>query len=338
MSKALQHVVDALSSEELQVAIDQDTRGSTGSVTIDHVILDKIARADAVVCDLTIVGWPDARDKPQSKGLPNPNVMFEAGYAFATVGPERVVLVKHNEPAGELPFDVRQRRRIDFDTVAELKIALAAAVAGIIGLGSPVPGTAEQRATIVRLLADRGSDARSRLSVELDLLATEPNDMWRRLAAYFRGSAPQNWKREWHYGSNPGQALRSDLRIALLPSSRADERDRALDNVSRYLAGVERLDRCRALVSEIGDWAPRPNYASGGHYTNAAKLQAGRDWLQKATELGFDTTRAREAWTEMQSRESRNRIAAVKEYAQEVHALNTQIENTDPCGVPGSLP
>jgi len=94
------------SGEAVVINIDRDTRGVGGSPSIPETILQKIRNADVFVWDATLVGrFP--------KPTPNPNVLFELGYAFALMGDGRLVGVL-NEAAGSgpknLPFDLQQRR------------------------------------------------------------------------------------------------------------------------------------------------------------------------------------------------------------------------------------
>jgi hypothetical protein len=98
--------------KELQVAnprldpcLDRDTANVPGSPDISATILDKINNCHIFVCDVSII-------QKEKRPTPNPNVLFELGYAVKRMGWDRVICVA-NSHFGEveaLPFDVRQRR------------------------------------------------------------------------------------------------------------------------------------------------------------------------------------------------------------------------------------
>jgi hypothetical protein len=88
------------------IEVDRDSQGVGGSPTLADVILTKIEASDVFVWDATIVS-------DGARPAPNPNVLFEAGYAYAALGGGRIIGV-FNDANGrrpdELPFDLRHRR------------------------------------------------------------------------------------------------------------------------------------------------------------------------------------------------------------------------------------
>lgn len=93
-----------LSTANLRVTLDEATRGEPGSPDIPSTILAKIDAADIFVCDVTpINGTPIPK-------LPNPNVVFELGYAVSRLGWGRVIML-FNENFGKFPDDMP----FDFD-------------------------------------------------------------------------------------------------------------------------------------------------------------------------------------------------------------------------------
>ncbi|MGI4736635.1 MAG: hypothetical protein ACRYG7_15790 [Janthinobacterium lividum] len=98
--------------------LDEATRGTSGSPNIPQTIFSKIEACDAFVCDLTTVATTAG-----GKAVANPNVLVELGYAIATVGWERIVLL-FNEHHGkfplDLPFDVDRHRATPF-TITDAK-------------------------------------------------------------------------------------------------------------------------------------------------------------------------------------------------------------------------
>lgn len=98
-------VQDALESAaaSLGLEIDLATRDTPGAVDIHTTILEKIERCDVFVADVSIVN-----QLAEGRRCPNPNVMFELGYALREVGPKRIIQVVNTHWGEELPFDIRQ--------------------------------------------------------------------------------------------------------------------------------------------------------------------------------------------------------------------------------------
>lgn len=111
---ALERVAEDLRSDEavaVEPVIDRDTAGVPGSPAISDTILQKIARADVFVPDVSIVmsGGP-------GRWSPNPNVVLELGYAAAELGWDRIVMVMNTAfgDVAQLPFDLRGRRVLPY--------------------------------------------------------------------------------------------------------------------------------------------------------------------------------------------------------------------------------
>ncbi len=122
-----------LEKDGLKVVIEQDTRGSSGAADIPQTLFSKIENADVFVADISIIN----PDSVQERKTPNPNVMVELGYAAGKLSWERILLV-FNRKSGttkDLPFDVRHRRIVDYDTsgdAAGVKKQLTAKLTGAI--------------------------------------------------------------------------------------------------------------------------------------------------------------------------------------------------------------
>jgi len=113
IQKMLEKAAKTLSSNELDVVVDSDTQGLTGWANIPEAILMKIGSCDVFLGDATFVASVTAKEQEeQSKGCPNPNVMYELGFAHKTIGENRIVLVGNNHYAKKLkvPFDMNHRR------------------------------------------------------------------------------------------------------------------------------------------------------------------------------------------------------------------------------------
>jgi hypothetical protein len=110
---ALEKAIDGLLEIELQVdlILDRDTKDTPGAPDIVQTILAKIDKALIVVADVSIVNkGADARLTP------NPNVLFELGYAVHALSWDYVLPV-FNLATGsieDLPFDLRSRRPITY--------------------------------------------------------------------------------------------------------------------------------------------------------------------------------------------------------------------------------
>jgi hypothetical protein len=114
IQKALENVAAAITADDgvdIEPVIDRDTQGIAGAPDIAKTIFQKIATADVLVADISIIGG-----QPESRVTPNPNVLVELGYALHALGDERVVLVFNTAYARfeQLPFDLKMRRAIPY--------------------------------------------------------------------------------------------------------------------------------------------------------------------------------------------------------------------------------
>lgn len=87
--------------------VDQDTKGVPGSPPIPATIMEKIKECQVFVADVSI-----CFTGPNGKLAPNPNVLFELGYAVSRLGWDRIILVMNLEYGSieSLPFDLEKRR------------------------------------------------------------------------------------------------------------------------------------------------------------------------------------------------------------------------------------
>ncbi|WP_377806600.1 TIR domain-containing protein [Azospirillum sp. A29] len=87
---------------------DEATRGTSGSPNIAHKIQEKIDSADIFIADITTI-----TSKEAGRPCPNPNVVFELGYAVSQLGWDRVIMLFNKEFGqfpNDLPFDFIQNR------------------------------------------------------------------------------------------------------------------------------------------------------------------------------------------------------------------------------------
>ena len=97
----------------LVLDIDRNTDGLLGSPDIADSILKKIDKCDIFIADISIINKSSTFRK-----TPNPNVLFELGYAVSRIGWNRVICV-FNSDYGDLkdiPFDLRNRRIIQYNS------------------------------------------------------------------------------------------------------------------------------------------------------------------------------------------------------------------------------
>jgi hypothetical protein len=91
----------------LEIAIDRDTQGVSGTPDIASTIFSKIDQASVFIADVSIINQGlDIRKTP------NPNVLIELGYAAKTIGWQNVICVFNADfgKVEDLPFDLKFRR------------------------------------------------------------------------------------------------------------------------------------------------------------------------------------------------------------------------------------
>jgi len=84
IQRALETAASAVAGDDtvaVEPVIDHDTEGVAGSPEIAGTIFAKIAAADVVVVDVSIIN--KAAD---GRPTPNPNVLIELGYALKALG------------------------------------------------------------------------------------------------------------------------------------------------------------------------------------------------------------------------------------------------------------
>jgi len=108
----LEKAVKEANRDDKYLEVDRDTSGMAGFPNIQQTILKKIEKANIFVADVSIISEMSLK----GKRMPNPNVLFELGYAVKALGWERVICV-FNEDYGridELPFDIKQHRILSY--------------------------------------------------------------------------------------------------------------------------------------------------------------------------------------------------------------------------------
>lgn len=124
--RAIRHALRAASQHlertgapAIRVVLDEATRDEPGSPDIPASILRKIEAADVFVCDITTINSTAAAG---ARRCPNPNVLFELGYAVRHLGWGRVVMLFNTAfgafPA-DTPFDIDRHRGSPYSLTAE---------------------------------------------------------------------------------------------------------------------------------------------------------------------------------------------------------------------------
>lgn len=153
--KAIRSALRAASSlveegSDVRVVLDEATRGESGSPNIPATIVQKISACDVFVCDLTTINNEAGNSYRKT---PNPNVLFELGYAVSTLGWGRIVMLfnKHfGSFPDDLPFDIDRHRASPYliseedpknkSNISNLQLMLKAAIDAVV-LNNPLRPT-----------------------------------------------------------------------------------------------------------------------------------------------------------------------------------------------------
>jgi hypothetical protein len=101
--------------DTLNIIIGEDSRGVPGASDIPENILKKIANCDVFICDITpVVEIPTSEGN--IRGIPNPNVMFELGFAVRHLGWDRIICILNSEYGNVeyLPFDIAKHKIVTY--------------------------------------------------------------------------------------------------------------------------------------------------------------------------------------------------------------------------------
>jgi hypothetical protein len=97
------------------IAYQESTSNDSGSPEIIEKIICKITNCDIFVCDVTPIMVTE-NEYEKKKCIPNPNVMYELGYAVGSIGWDRIILVWNCEfgDSQYAPFDIRNHKHIEY--------------------------------------------------------------------------------------------------------------------------------------------------------------------------------------------------------------------------------
>ena len=140
VKKAIQRELDTiakkLEKEDINLIIDHDTRDRVGTQDINAEVLQKILHCDIFIADVTPVSKILSDTPKPVKLIPNPNVMYESGYALAHKGLSKMIFLaslQHGETIAQLPFDINHNTITSIHDLGQLP-ALSSMIRKIIDI------------------------------------------------------------------------------------------------------------------------------------------------------------------------------------------------------------
>ena len=117
LSDALDHAAKKVGKDlgqEIEILFAM--RGADGAPNIRDTILSRIDESDWFVADVSIVNSRQGQDGRSQRLMPNPNVVFELGYAVSKLGWSRIAMLYDRSVCRpeDFPFDYRQHRAAHF--------------------------------------------------------------------------------------------------------------------------------------------------------------------------------------------------------------------------------
>ncbi len=115
IGECIQQAISQLNKEgtlPVKLVLDQDVRGSLGSIKIAAAVFEKIEKSDLLISDVSIINGSYGPVPWSKRKTPNPNVLIELGFGVAHLSWERVICI-HNSVfsnIADFPFDIRGNR------------------------------------------------------------------------------------------------------------------------------------------------------------------------------------------------------------------------------------
>jgi len=126
IEKAIKEIKNRL---DIDFTLDKDTSGEPGNPEIANTIISKIENCKIFIADISIINSGSKQRK-----TPNPNVIFELGYAAKSLGWEKILCL-YNLDYGtyeDLPFDLKYRRPIGYNLKNKSKSEVRKQIADLI--------------------------------------------------------------------------------------------------------------------------------------------------------------------------------------------------------------
>lgn len=134
--RELDVVAKKLYKEGVNLIVDHDTRDRVGTQDINAEVLQKILHCDIFIADLTPVCKILSDTPKPAKLIPNPNVMYESGYALANKGLSKMIFLASLQPGetiAQLPFDINHNTITSIHDLGQLP-ALSSMIRKIIDI------------------------------------------------------------------------------------------------------------------------------------------------------------------------------------------------------------
>ena len=134
--RELDVVAKKLYKEGVNLIVDHDTRDRVGTQDINAEVLQKILHCDIFIADVTPVSKILSDTPKPVKLIPNPNVMYESGYALAYKGLSKMIFLaslQHGETIAQLPFDINHNTITSIHDLGQLP-ALSSMIRKIIDI------------------------------------------------------------------------------------------------------------------------------------------------------------------------------------------------------------
>lgn len=115
IKECIEKAIKELKKEEVATIIprlDKDTKGITGSPRITDTILSKIDASHLFISDISIINSNWSNRIFKKRLTPNPNVLFELGYALNRLTWDRMICLNNDAFSNikDMPFDLQQNR------------------------------------------------------------------------------------------------------------------------------------------------------------------------------------------------------------------------------------
>lgn len=187
------HRIGSTMPVEPSPRMDHDTENESGTPPIAETIYGKIKHSAIFLADVTFCSEIRDEQGKIKKKVPNPNVMMELGYAAATIGWPRIILVMNKKWGSpeSLPFDLKTHRF---------------AVAYELG-----PNSTKSEAIISELTSDLEMAIRSCLVNEYELVETTLS----RLSSYSRSLMKLHGPSQTFWEEKDDNTLLSRLDLAI---------------------------------------------------------------------------------------------------------------------------
>lgn len=161
--------------QDIKLVIDQATTNSPGSPGIIETIMKKISLSQIVISDITII-----KGTSKKRSAPNPNVIFELGYAVSEIGWSRVIALtndKYGYSPENLPFDINKQRVSPYNSDNDIKILEKLLFTAIDTIISHAPKTPQELRGVSIEKIKHEKDSKSLESL-MNFIHTDSIDMY----------------------------------------------------------------------------------------------------------------------------------------------------------------